>query len=74
MLNEINRFVNWQRRRNPAARTWRDYRIDLHQFATVVKCTAAAEVGIRDIDAFVIEQANRGHLRAALPEHRCRCM
>lgn len=29
MLAEIEDFVNWVRRRNPQARTWRDYLYDL---------------------------------------------
>ena len=33
MLSEIDQFVNWVRRRNPGARTWRDYGYDLRQFA-----------------------------------------
>ena len=36
MLAEIDQFVNWVRRRNPEARTWRDYGYDLHQFVEVV--------------------------------------
>jgi hypothetical protein len=36
MLSQINEFVNGVRRRNPAARTWRDYRNDLQQFAASV--------------------------------------
>jgi site-specific recombinase XerC len=32
MLDEIAHFVNWIRRRNPEAHTWRDYRCDLQQF------------------------------------------
>ena len=36
MLAEIERFVNWVRRRNPEARTWRDYGYDLRQFAAIV--------------------------------------
>jgi hypothetical protein len=35
MLSEIERFVNWVRRRNPQARTWRDYSYDLRQFPTI---------------------------------------
>ncbi len=27
MLAEIERFVNWLRRRNPEARTWRDWNV-----------------------------------------------
>jgi hypothetical protein len=36
MLPEIDRFVNWVRRRNPNAHTWREYRADLKQFLAVV--------------------------------------
>jgi hypothetical protein len=36
MLSQIEDFVNWVRRRNPQARTWRDYSYDLAQFAAVV--------------------------------------
>ncbi len=36
MLSEIEEFVNWLRRRNPAARTWRDYGYDLHSFVDAV--------------------------------------
>ena len=36
MLAEIERFVNWIRRRSPGARTWKDYGYDLRFFAQVV--------------------------------------
>jgi len=36
MLKEIEQFVNWVRRRNTQARTWRDYGYDLKQFVAVV--------------------------------------
>ena len=36
MLSQIEEFVNWVHRRNAQARTWRDYRNDLRQFAAVV--------------------------------------
>jgi len=36
MLAEIESFINWVRRRNPTARTWRDYGYDLAQFVAVV--------------------------------------
>jgi hypothetical protein len=36
MLSQIQEFVNWVRRRNPEARTWRDYSYDLRQFVEVV--------------------------------------
>ena len=36
MLSQIEEFVNHIRRRNAQARTWRDHRGDLRQFATTV--------------------------------------
>jgi site-specific recombinase XerD len=60
MLSEINEFVNWTRRRNPAARTWRDYGYDLRQFAKVVGDRPPDEVTFRDVDRFVSLQAERG--------------
>jgi len=60
MLAEINRFVNWVRRRNPDARTWRDYSYDLKQFAAVVGDRPPNSITFHDIDRFVIEQAARG--------------
>ena len=43
MLVEIEQFVNWVRRRNSQARTWRDYGYDLKQF---VKMRAGASLYI----------------------------
>ena len=60
MVNEIQRFVNWLRRRNPQARTWRDYSYDLKQFVSVVGQKSPNSVTISDVDNFIIEQANRG--------------
>ena len=60
MLGEVDSFVNWLRRRNPQARTWRDYSFDLHQFAQVVGDKPPSEVTFHDVDRFVIEQAERG--------------
>ena len=60
MLSEINEFVNWLRRRNPAARTWRDYGYDLHQFADTVGDRPPGEITFRDIDRFVNVQTERG--------------
>jgi site-specific recombinase XerD len=53
-------FVNWLRRRNPNAHTWRDYRIDLTQFAAVAGDRPPGEVTFRDVDCFVAEQVARG--------------
>lgn len=57
MLNEIERFVNWVRRRNPHARTWRDYGYDLKQFVAVVGDQPPEAVTFRDVDRFVNRQA-----------------
>jgi site-specific recombinase XerD len=60
MLPEIDRFVNWVRRRNPNAHTWRDYRADLKQFAAVVGDRPPEAVTFRDVDRFVAQQVARG--------------
>jgi site-specific recombinase XerD len=60
MLSEIAHFVNWVHRRNPEARTWKDYGYDLNQFASTVGDRSPAEVTIQDIDNFVIQQVSRG--------------
>lgn len=60
MLSEINEFVNWVRRRNSEARTWRDYTYDLRQFFDVVGERPPREITIRDIDGFVSSQVGRG--------------
>jgi len=60
MLSQIEDFVNWVRRRNPAARTWRDYSYDLRQFAAVVGERQPGELNFRDIDRFVNSQVSSG--------------
>ena len=60
MLSEIDQFVNWVRRRNPEARTWKDYSYDLEQFVKLVGDQAPAAISIQDIDRFVRLQASRG--------------
>jgi site-specific recombinase XerD len=60
MLSQIEDFVNWVRRRNPQARTWRDYSYDLAQFAAVVGDRLPGEITHRDIDCFVSSQVSRG--------------
>ena len=60
MLPEIERFVNWVRRRNPNAHTWRDYRADLKQFVAVVGNRPPGAVTFHDIDRFVAQQVARG--------------
>jgi len=60
MLSEIARFVNWMRRRNPEARTWRDYSYDLQQFVSTVGDKPPEDITIQDIDHFVNQQVSRG--------------
>jgi site-specific recombinase XerD len=60
MLHEIDEFVNWVRRRNPQARTWRDYSYDLKQFVQIVGVKPPGQITIQDIDHFVITQRAKG--------------
>lgn len=66
MLNEIARFVNWIRRRNPEAHTFRDYRCDLQQFVRFVGDCPPVAITFADIDGFVAEQAAAGHTAATI--------
>jgi site-specific recombinase XerD len=66
MLVEIEQFVNWVRRRNPEARTWRDYGYDLHFFAETVGDRPLKEVKFQDIDRFVNLQNERGFKPATI--------
>jgi site-specific recombinase XerD len=66
MLVEINRFINWQRRRNAEARTWRDYSYDLKQFLEVVGDKPPGAIKFQDIDRFVSEQAACGFKPATI--------
>lgn len=60
MLSQIEDFVNWVRRRNPQARTWRDYSYDLAQFTALMGDHSPGEITHRDIDRFVNSQVSRG--------------
>lgn len=60
MLSEIDNFVNWLRRRNPNAGTWRDYRCDLKCFAAVVGDRPPGSVTFHDVDRFINDQIARG--------------
>jgi site-specific recombinase XerD len=62
MLSEIDQFVNWVRRRNPGARTWRDYGYDLRQFAALVGDVSPSAITFREVDRFVDLQKTRGFL------------
>lgn len=61
MLAEIESFVNWVRRRNPRAHTWRDYAADLRQFAAATGDVAPQSVTFHDVDRFVAEQVGKSH-------------
>jgi len=60
MLSEIEGFVNWVRRRSPAARTWMDYGYDLRLFVSVVGDRAPKDITFREIDRFVACQVEKG--------------
>ena len=60
MLSQIEDFVNWVRRRNPQARTWRDYSYDRQQLAALVGDRSPSEVTHRDVDRFVNSQVAHG--------------
>jgi site-specific recombinase XerD len=60
MFKDINRFVNWVRRRNPTAYTWKSYTYDLHQFAEIIGDKQPADLTLFDIDDYLIKLADRG--------------
>jgi len=60
MLSEIERFVNWVRRRSPEARTWRDYGYDLRLFMEAVGDRPLKDITFRDIDRFIAIQSEKG--------------
>jgi site-specific recombinase XerD len=61
MLSEIEVFIQWMRRRNPQARTWRDYHYDLKQLAAITGDLTPATVTFHHIDAFIEAQVARGY-------------
>src|SRR5512139_3112703 len=60
MLSEIDRFVNWVRRRSPEAHTWQDYRCDLAFFLAVVGDRPIRSITFQDIDRFILDQSEKG--------------
>ena len=56
MQSEIKQFIQWLRRRNPQARTWRDYQYDLKQFAAFMHNRGYETITFHDIDHFVSQQ------------------
>lgn len=69
MIDEINHFVNWIRRRNPHAHTCRDYLCDLQQFVKIVGDRPFTDITFRDVDNFINVQIVRG-LKAATINRR----
>jgi site-specific recombinase XerD len=66
MLAEIDRFISWIRRRNPQARTWRDYQYDLKQFAAFTNHQPPETITFHDIDHFVAHQVAKGYSPATI--------
>jgi site-specific recombinase XerD len=66
MLSEIEYFVNWLRRHNPHARTWKDYSYDLKQLVQIVGEKPLGQLSFRDIDHFVFVQRERGFCSATI--------
>ena len=60
MLSEARQFVNWVRRTNPTSHSWKDYCSDLKFFAAAVGDRPLKEITFRDVDAFVIQQSEKG--------------
>jgi site-specific recombinase XerD len=66
MLSEIERFVNWVRRRSPNAHTWQDYRCDLRFFAESVGDRPPAAITFQNVDVFVSQQQEKGFKPATI--------
>ncbi len=66
MLAEIERFVNWVRRRSPEAHTWQDYRCDLHFFLASVGDQPPRAITFQDIDRFILDQSEKGFKPATI--------
>ncbi len=60
MLAEIERFVNWVRRRSPNAHTWQDYRCDLTFFLQSAGDRPLGKITFQDVDRFIAEQSEKG--------------
>ena len=69
MVNEIHSFVNWLQRRNPQARTWKDYRHVLNRFRAVVGDKSPSEVTVKDVDNFVVALVERGLQATTINRH-----
>ncbi len=69
MVNETQSFVNWLRRRNPKARTWKDYRSVLKRFTETVGDKPPSDVSIKDIDSFVVALVEQGLQASTINRH-----
>jgi site-specific recombinase XerD len=69
MIDEINRFVNFVRRRSLNAHTYQDYRCDLQQFLAIVGDQSPTDITVQDVDEFIADQSQRG-LKAATINRR----
>jgi site-specific recombinase XerD len=61
MQVEIEQFIYWLRMRNPYARTWRDYRCDLHLFQSRVGDMNILEIRPQHLDGFIKFQISKGY-------------
>jgi site-specific recombinase XerD len=66
MLSEIERFVNWVRRRSPEAHTWQDYRCDLRFFLETVGDRPPNTITFQDVDRFILAQSEKGFQPATI--------
>ncbi len=66
MLAEIDRFVNWVRRRSPQAHSWQDCRCDLRFFLEVVGDKPPSAVTFLDIDRFILSESEKGFKPATI--------
>lgn len=69
MVNEIQSFVNGLRRRNPQARTWKDYRHVLNGFNAAVGDKSPDTVTIKDVDDFVGALVEHGLKASTINRH-----
>jgi site-specific recombinase XerD len=69
MLSEIDRFVNWVHRRNPDARTWKDYGYDLYQIAHFFIDPSPSAITFQDIDRYVNYLVSRGFQPTTVNRH-----
>lgn len=69
MVNEIQSFVNGLRRRNPQARTWKDYRHVLNGFNAAVGDKSPEAVTVKDIDDFVGTLVEHGLKASTIHRH-----